>query len=279
MILRPLDLPAPDSNEFLPAWGVVERLQRLSHENCWMITQPSHAALAGEFAAKMTGAQAPGSLEPGFPDRAALAQSGVEAPKLDAALVRAIALHDAGWGIPDAQAIMQSRSVNQGRPKSFVECSVSEFLAAWEKSIDVAASTGPAGGYIVSRHFYRLAEQRVTHSSENGSERARLGRFIESEARRQDQLAAKQERSAAELDLLTDVLQFCDLLSLYVCSGAKDNAEFPEYLGVKVRLTAHDEGYRLDPPIIETGADFAVAALRHPASKQVSGQQIKIQIW
>lgn len=222
-----------------------------------MITQPSHAALAGEFAAKMT---------------------GTHTPKLDAALVRAMALHDAGWGIPDAQAIMQSRSVSQGYPKSFVDCSVSEFLAAWEKSIDVAASTGPAGGYIVSRHFYRLAEQRVTHSGGNGSEQAKLVRFMESETRRQNQLADKQECAANELELLTDVLQFCDLLSLYICSGAANNAEFPEYFGIKVRLVFENDTYKLTPPIIEPGSKFAVAALRHPAKKEVSGQQIGIKI-
>jgi hypothetical protein len=222
-----------------------------------MITQPSHAALAGEFAAKITGANA---------------------PKLDAALVRAIALHDAGWGVPDAQAIMQSRSVSQGHPKSFIDCSVNEFLAAWEKSIDVAASTGPAGGYIVSRHFYRLAEQRVGHSAENGAERDKLAGFMQSESRRQEQLAAKQERGAPELESLTDVLQFCDLLSLYVCAGARDNAEFPEYFGVKVRLTVEDEGYKLDPPMIESAANFAVAALRHPAMKEASGRAIPVVI-
>ena len=80
MILRLLEPAPPVSTDFLPAWDIVERLQRQPHTSCWMITQPSHAALAGEFAAKMTGAQL---------------------PKLDAALVRAIALHDAGWGIPD----------------------------------------------------------------------------------------------------------------------------------------------------------------------------------
>ncbi|HZD96026.1 MAG TPA: DUF3891 family protein, partial [Candidatus Sulfotelmatobacter sp.] len=125
MILRPLQ-PSPAVHaEFLPAWSVVEQLQRQPYDICWMITQPSHAALAGEFAAKMTAPQL---------------------PRLDAALVRAIALHDAGWGVPDAQAIMQSRSVGQDSPRSFVDCSVSEFLYAWEKSIDVAASAGPAGG-------------------------------------------------------------------------------------------------------------------------------------
>ncbi len=257
MILRPLETPDGNRNDFLPAWSVVERLQRQSQETCWMITQPSHAALAGDFAAKLT---------------------GTDTPKLDPALVRAIALHDAGWGIPDAQAIMQSRSVSQGCPKSFVACNVNEFLAAWEKSIDVAASAGPAGGYIVSRHFYRLAEQRATHATESNGERSKLSRFMESEIRRQQQLAAKEERGAAELELLTDVLQFCDLLSLYVCSGATDNAEFPEYFGVKVRLTLENEAYKLDPPLIGKESKFAVAALRHPASKGISGQQIEIEI-
>ena len=220
-----------------------------------MITQPSHAALAGEFAAKM----AAGRI-----------------PRIDADLVRAMALHDAGWGIPDAQAIMQSRSVSQGCPKSFVACSVSEFLAAWEKSIEVAASSGPAGGYIVSRHFYRLAEQRVSHAGETDSEGNKLARFMSTESQRQKHLAAKQERSTAELEALTDVLQFCDLLSLYVCSGASDSAQFPEYFGVKARLTVANDIYKLDPPIIESGSKFAVAALRHPATKDASGRALQI---
>src|SRR6202020_3646589 len=100
------------------AWGVVAQTQQQIAGDCWMITQPSHAALAGEFAAKLT---------------------GVDLPNLDAPIIRAIALHDAGWGMVDAQAIMQSRSISQGPPKSFIACGVGEFVNAWEKSIDVAA--------------------------------------------------------------------------------------------------------------------------------------------
>jgi hypothetical protein len=96
MILRPLAPLAATSAEFLPAWSVVEQSQRQIADGCWMITQPSHAALAGEFAARIT---------------------GVDLPNLDAPVIRAIALHDAGWGMPDAQAIMQSRSIGQGEPK------------------------------------------------------------------------------------------------------------------------------------------------------------------
>ena len=255
MILRPLEPTPSASAEFLPAWNIVERVQRQPNNACWMITQPSHAALAGEFAAKMTGPQI---------------------PKLDAALIRAIALHDAGWGIPDAQAIMQSRSVGQGVPKSFIDCSTGEILAAWEKSIEIAESSGPAGGYIVSRHFARIAEHGATQSAE--TDHQKVARFQEHEGARQKQLAAKQNLGTAELEQLTDVLQFCDLLSLYICSGARDNAEFPQYFGVNARLTAEVEGYKLAPSLIESGAEFKVAALRHPAGKGESGREIEIRI-
>ena len=255
MILRPLaPMPAAGA-DFLPAWSVVEQSQRQIAGDCWMITQPSHAALAGEFAARMTG----GNL-----------------PSLDAPVIRAIALHDAGWGMPDAQTIMQSRSVGQGAPRSFVACGVGEFVNAWEKSIDVAASASATGGYIVSRHFERIAKANspktavsVHHTMES---------FFQNEAARQAKLAAKQERTPEELETLTDVLQFCDLLSLYVCCGARQNVEFPEYFGTKARLTVEADSYRLDPILIEPGTAFAVAALRHPATKEASGKQIEITI-
>jgi len=255
MILRPLD-PMPSTGaEFLPAWSVVERTQREIQDSCWMITQPSHAALAGEFAAKLT---------------------GVDLPTLDAQIIRAIALHDAGWGVPDAQAIMQSRSVRQGCPKSFIACGVGEFVNAWEKSIDVAESASPAGGYIVSRHFVRIAEQSAARLSE--SEREVEARFMQSESARQAKLAAKQKYSAKELEALTDVLQFCDLFSLYVCCGAQQNVEFPEYFGIKARLTVQPDSYTLDPILIEPGTEFAVAALRHPVTQEASGREITITI-
>jgi uncharacterized protein DUF3891 len=254
MILRPLE-PPPASSELLPAWNVVEQVQRQPYEACWMITQPSHAVLAGDFAARMNCPQA---------------------PRLDATLLRAIALHDAGWGVPDAQAIMRSRSVRRGCPRSFIECTVPEFLEAWEKSIEVAASTGPAGGYMVSRHFVRIAEQSAAQLSE--PDRTHAAAFLKNESTRQRRLAAKQDCSRDDLERLTDVLQFCDLLSLYVCSGARDSAVFPEYFGVKVRVTVPEEGYRLDPPLIEPGAVFSTAVLRHPATKDVSSHELQIRM-
>ena len=256
MILRPLE-PAPSPGEkFVPAWPVVERIQQKKYSSCWLITQPSHAALAGEIAGKLVAPQA---------------------PRLDAELVQAIALHDAGWGIVDAQAIVQSRSFPQSRPESFLAAGVTEFLAAWDKSIVVAESVCAAGGYIVSRHFQRLAEQGLSAEQDEQTQTKAQG-FLEREAHRQKKLAPKQKGSAEELELLTDVLQFCDLLSLYICAGAREHVEFPEYFGVAARLSVTDGGYKLEPPLVDRGSQFSVAALRHPVTKEKSGEPIEILI-
>lgn len=255
MILRPLEPPPPAKGEFLPAWEEVERVQRLACASCWMITQPSHAALAGDLAAALT--------MPPF-------------PATDKLLVRAIALHDAGWGVPDTQAIVQSRSVQQQPPQSFVATPLSEFLKAWEKSIVTSESVAPAGGYIVSRHFWRLAEHRVrSERSEAGGKK--LKAFLQSEERRQKKLAAKQSLSLQQLEDLTDLLQFCDLLSLYFCCGSRQNVAFPQHFGIELRIENHEGVYQLDPPVIPSTTTFTVAALRHPAT-ETSSQEIVVAV-
>lgn len=257
MILRPLD-PAPAGvGQFLNAWSIVERLERDRYESCWMITQPSHAALAGDIAARLTGEQI---------------------PRLDADLVRAIALHDAGWGQPDAQAIMRSRSRSGEAPKSFLQIEVPEYLAAWNQSVEIAQKVSVAGGYIVSRHFWRLAEHRLAHGSDKPADRKKLETFVISESTRQKKLLAKQDRSENELERLTDLLQFCDLLSLYICSGAQDHVQFPEYFGVNAKLTVQTSDYKIDPAIVKPHSHFSVAALRHPATRDESAREVQVRI-
>ncbi|HET7873607.1 MAG TPA: DUF3891 family protein [Terriglobales bacterium] len=255
MILRPLEPVSSSGGDFFPAWDVVMRTQKQRSESCWMITQPSHAALAGDIASRL---------------------SGPQVPQLEPELVRAIALHDAGWGMPDAQAVMRSRAAG-GRPQSFIEASVAEFTAAWTQSIQVAQSTSPAGGYAVSRHFWRIGKHRLDTADDVANDRSLLQRFLNTEEQRQKKLEGRQQRSVEELENLTDVLQLCDLLSLYICCGAQDNVEFPEYLGVKARLIVESDGFRFSPAVIESGAQFAVAALRHPATKEMSGEQLEIR--
>jgi hypothetical protein len=257
MILRPLEPTPASDQEWVSAWPVVERLQRQKYESCWMITQPSHAALAGELAARL---------------------AALHVPKLEAELVRAIALHDAGWGIPDAQTVMRSRSSHGACPKSFLDVGVTDFIEAWTQSIEIAQPVSPAGGYIVSRHFWRLAEHRRERGDDSESDRKKLRSFLSLETARQKRLASKQARSAGELELLTDVLQFCDLLSLFICSGARDSVQFPEYFGIAAKLSLVEESYKLDPPLVAFGAPFAVARLRHPTTKEKSGEEMKFVV-
>jgi hypothetical protein len=186
---------------------------------------------------------------------------------------------------------MRSRSVQQQAPESFIATSVAQFVAAWEKSIETCERISLAGGYIVSRHFWRLADHRVK-SSEGDSkpDRQKLERFLKNEDQRQKKLAAKQELNIEQLEQFTDLLQFCDLLSLYICCGAGENVAFPEYLGVQVKISRKKqdlqpegkeiagESYLLDPPIIKSGSEFIFAALRHPASKAESSREIKVRI-
>jgi Protein of unknown function (DUF3891) len=257
MILRPLEPPSAAPPGYVAAWPVVERMQRQTCDRCWMITQPSHAALAGEIAASLAA--------PKF-------------PRLDDELVRAIALHDAGWGPADAQAVTRSRASRPVAPRSFLAMEVAEILEAWTQSIQVAQSVGPAGGFIVSRHFHRIGERRIAAAEDTAGDRKKIEQFLAHEAQRQKRLTGKQQRGVDELESLTDLLQLCDLLSLYVCCGARESVEFPECCGVKVRLKPESQGYKLDPPVLEPGTQFAVAALRFPATRDKSGEELRISI-
>lgn len=256
MILRPLDLAPAGSEEFVDAWPVVERMQRKPYTSCWMITQPSHAALAGGIAAQLTGPQV---------------------PKLDASLIRAIELHDAGWGHADAEAIMHSRSSAGAAPKSFLAVDLPEFLTAWTQSIEITQKVSKAGGYMVSRHFWRLAEHRVVRGDDKPADLKKLQSFLNSESARQKKLMTGQTRTLDDLERLTDLLQFCDLLSLFICSGAQERGQLPECFGVKAKIVAQGTEYRLDPALVESEAQFSVAALRYPQTKEESSREILVK--
>lgn len=259
MIIRhpPHPLPPP-AKQALTAWEAVLRTQTCDYATCWLVTQPSHAALAGELAAAI---------------------SAPQFPVPDADLLQAISLHDAGWGIPDAQAIMKSRSVHPQRPPSFVAASAPQFVEAWTKSIDACEAVSAAGGYIVSRHFWRLAHDRVGSAHEgNQQDRRSLDVFLKNEAKRQKKLADGQSLTIDKLEELTDLLQFCDLLSLYICCGSSEKVAFPEYFGVRMQAHNQDNSYTFDPPVLKSGTELAFAALRYPATKEESSRKIEIRI-
>ena len=199
MVIRPLDPPAPRAG-VVSAWDAVEAVQKRACSECWLIAQPDHAALAGDIAAHLA--------PPLF-------------PAMDAAVLQGITLHDEGWGPFDAGSIAASQP-----PRSFIQESPATFVEAWTASIDRAQQEAAIAGMMVSKHFCRLAQHRVAQNTDAGDDMRLLLGFLTAESQRQRELLPGCGRH--DVERLTDVLQFCDVLSLYLCCGAAEDVAFPQ---------------------------------------------------
>ena len=255
MILRPLH-PHAASSEIVPAWNAVAATQQQDSPAWWLIAQPDHAALAGNLAARFS----PG----GF-------------PLLDSAAVKAITLHDAGWaafdgdgeaggGKGESPQFLRGRS---GRPLSFLDAPVKVFMEAWTDSIRCAEErAGAIGGLMVSGHFCRLAQHRLNAAQDTPEDAARLRNFVTDESRQDEKRLARQARSRDEVGSLVDLLQFCDLLSLYLCCGSPASVQFPQFMGAQpILLRREGELCILEPSPLREHVSLAVPALRDPVSR------------
>lgn len=262
MILRPLltDEPHPAATP-QPIWPVIERSQLPRLQECWLIPQPAHAALSGEIAAQLDSKYFPGITQQ---------------------VIQAIALHDAGWGMPDAAAIQESRSSskNAPSPKSFIKFHPSEMIHIWTFSIDTAQKLSAIGGYIVSQHFARIAHhQSGQYDSKNT---VLFDRFEEQEGRRQEKLLKKAGLSAADTEPLVVALQFSDLLSLYICCGVLDDVIFPQKLdGREITLRRNGPTQcTLDPFPLSDAGMLSVSGVRHPraAKPHANAQTFSLRV-
>jgi len=240
MILNPhADAPGRGSAECVPAWQAIESRQRLAASRWWLVAQPDHAALAGDLARGM--------------DSSLI-------PALDGDVIRAISLHDEGWREFDSDG----PRVENRRPLSFLEIPPPDFLQAWRASIERAEEVAAVGGILVSEHFCRLGRAALERDLQTG-DRELVERFLEEEHHRQDLLRSCQARTPEEISALVNLLQFCDLLSLYLCSGARDTIVFPQqFRGTQIRLGFTGELCRTDPPLFGDGLSLAVRARRYP---------------
>jgi hypothetical protein len=228
------------------------RKQKEAATEWWLVAQPDHAALAGDLAARIRA--------PHF-------------PRLDAEVVRAITLHDEGWAAFDRTPSLDG----SGRPLSFLEVGLNDFLRAWRDSIARAEQDSPTGGILVSEHFCRLGRWRLQMVQGPPKEEAAMHAFLVTEAERQRQLSLRQNRAPEEILVLVDVLQFCDLLSLYLCCGARDAVEFPQkFNGQVVCMHRDGELCRAEPPLFGGGASLAVRARRYPSSQMSSATTLPL---
>lgn len=222
MVIRPVlqdDVENSDTRA-VSAWQAVEETQHAKAPDYWLIPQPAHAALSGDIAAK---------LRPEL--------FGV----IDPTIARCIALHDAGWSSADAAAIQALRSSKRStsRPLSFLDADPAEAVKAWTGSIEIAEKFALVGGYLVSCHFTRLAETY-------GKDRPEARPFVQRERKRRERILSAVNESKDRLDRWVDVLQFCDLLSLYLCCGARRKAVI-SIGGVVAEIFSTGGEYKLSP--------------------------------
>jgi len=249
MVLHPLDndggssAPTSSISVPVPAWQAVERKQKQSSHGWLLIAQVDHSQLAGDLAARLKSPVIP----PLAPD-----------------VIQAIAVHDAGWAPFDNAGMTAKRDIHpklndDGRPLSFLDVRPPDFVVAWNGSIAEAEKVSPAGGFIVSRHFSRLAEGRLNSRIDDEEDTSRLREFLHTERARQSRLSSITSATPTELEDLTDILQFCDLLSLYLCCGAADPVEFPQaFHEVHVRVSRQADMFHFDPVLFGSGVSLGI---------------------
>jgi Protein of unknown function (DUF3891) len=263
MVLHPIDSGNPTQQRgpqsLCSAWAVVEDKQKQPAQEWWLIAQPDHAALAG--------------------DLAALLETPL-IPNLDELVLRAISLHDSGWARFDGGERGTGRELEislrepqvdaNGKPLSFLEMTPEQFVIAWEESIQRAAEVSVAGGAMVSQHFCRLTRSRLQSHQDSPQDKQHLEDFLGRQSERQAELLSKEAVAEQKLVLLTEVLQFCDLLSLYLCCGADDPVEFPQKFAGQSITTRRNHGiYETTPRLFGDGASLGVTARRFPNSDAV----------
>ena len=256
MILYPMSPARCASSEIIPAWNAIAATQMQNASAWWLIAQPDHAALAGELASLF---------------------ATTDFPRLEDDIVRAIALHDAGWvrydgggaaGGGKGDAPPPPRDHN-GRPLSFLQAPVKMFVEAWIASIQCAEEkAGAIGGLMVSGHFRRLAEHRLNSVEDPPEDAARIRAFAKNETRRDAVRLGRQSRSQREVERLVDLLQFCDLLSLYLCCGSRAQIQFPQAIGSRsVVLRRDGELCLLYPSPFREEISLGVLARRDPVAR------------
>ncbi len=258
MVLHPV-VEATTTSGCYAAWPIIERTQKQMAREYVLVSQPDHAALAGALAARFAA--------PGF-------------PLMDATISRAIEVHDSGWAIFPAEADPQiSPQVDgNGKPISFLETEPSDFLRAWTQSVDHAEAVCAAGGYIVSSHFCALGEWRLSGGIDTALNTQWLKSFLHVETARRERLQKLAGHSRERLQELLLVLQFCDLLSLYLCCGATDAVEFPQQFEAgKVRVHRENQVFILDPSPFgraTEGASVGVRAQRFAHGKNQASTEM-----
>lgn len=252
MILRPVlaenFTTSSGATNLKPAWAVVARLQSVAVTEYLLISQPDHAQLSGELSALF---RAP------------------FLPETDESISKIIAVHDNGWTrIPFERDLKGEPPVTStGRPKYFTQVSAEEAVAAWIGSVAAGGEISPLGRYMISAHFSRIGRVRLQMAIDTPDDVQRLRNFVETEEQWQTEHETGIGIAREQLSIYVNLLQFCDLLSLYLCCGATEAAEFPQmFQGRQIRIRYDAGVYWTEPSLFGGNVEqFFVPARVYPA--------------
>jgi len=243
MILRPpsaetRQLQQSRSTSALPIWNAIFATQQ--QPPGWFITQAGHAHLAGEIAARI---------------------SAQQFPRLTPEVVQAISLHDEGWRDCDSR----------GPVRSFITVGPVDFLPAWQGSIQAAEKVSELGAAVVSGHFVRLARTRMQMTEDSPEDKRLMDDFLKPESVRRKNVLRSQPGAAKTIEELTDVLQLCDVFSLYLCCGATDPVRFPQkFAGTTFELHRDGKAYISKPRLFRDELRLKVSATEVAANRRAS---------
>jgi hypothetical protein len=263
MILRPLMYPSNShsTNNAEPVWQIISRTQNFHAEQYLLIGQPEHARLSGELASRF---------------RASFL------PSVDAVITKAISIHDEGWTtIPFERDLNgQPPATSQGRPQHFMQVPVDQSLRAWEGSIICAGEVGPLARFIVSSHFSRIARLRIQLQMDLPPQIAQLERFALQEEDEQEQLLQSLHLSAKKSAQYVDLLQFCDALSLYLCCGSTEPAQFPQRFCDEPITIQYEDGVFTTHPSLFGGQSqrFSLHVRLYPTSANQGHTRIAFHV-
>jgi len=225
MIVAAIGSASEPDRQASALFDAIVRKHQQPAEKYLVVTQPDHARLSGAFAAAI--------------DRNRL-------PYVTDDVVAAIEMHDIGWLPIDGAApnpILPPYDLN-GRLRSFITTPPAVFIEGWTASIAHAERISPAAGLMVSQHFEALARFRLRRTQDTLDDTAGLHHFLAQESARHIRLKRNADENASA-DLLK-LLQFCDVISLYLCCGLEGDHEVAQDFGHgRVTIAGAKEGIRL----------------------------------
>ena len=244
MIFRRCLTPEPSSGSTRTAFEAIAEVQQAAQPGEWFITQPDHAGISGELAA---------ALAPRY------------AAHVSESMVRAIALHDAGW-MPvdgDFDSPQPPLELPSGQVRSFVNTDPATFLSAWTGSIQTSASAGPLAALVVSEHFARIAKSYLDAGRGTPQHQSMVEQFCQREHTRCERLRTQLTQPGDEVEALIQVLQFCDLASLYLCANPAGPVELPPLAGAG-SITMHfaDGAFRTTPALFARETVLEIPCVR-----------------